>query len=117
MNRLTQTFKNMKSWNLETLSSIKQTMFIVIIVILIGGYWYLNLKKLSMAMLIVAIIFLGYILFLEKQKSESNGSASSTSKSDGFPPVSSEVVGEIPVNPMSELVTLPKKPFSSFQRL
>jgi hypothetical protein len=62
------TIHNLKQLDLETLNTLKIMMFVFIVVDMVGVYWYLELKKLAVALLIVLMGCLTIILLLERRK-------------------------------------------------
>ena len=54
----------MQSWDENKLVSLQNSLFFVIVVDLIGIYYFLGLKSLGTAILIVSLAFLGLIMFL-----------------------------------------------------
>jgi len=59
---------NLKSLPYETLENYKYIIIVFLVADLFGIYWYFNLKKLGIALMIVCLIALGVILFLERDK-------------------------------------------------
>jgi len=57
-----------KDMDLKTLKSYKVLLFMVVIGDIFGVYWYFELKKLGMAILIVSLVLLGIIVFFEREK-------------------------------------------------
>ena len=67
--RITKIRKNFEDMPLESIKTWKVILIFAIITILFGGWWYLDLKKLSGALLIVCLLFLAVFLYLEQKKS------------------------------------------------
>lgn len=69
--KIIDNFKNLiekaKKLNEKQINYWKYFLFFIIIVDIIGIYWYLHLKKLGIALLVVSLIALGLILFLESK--------------------------------------------------
>jgi len=66
--KIKTTIENIKSFDLETLKTIRYCIFVLLVIDLVGIYWYLNLKSLGMAMMIVLCIGIAIILILEQSK-------------------------------------------------
>ena len=56
-----------KSWDVETLEGMRYGMFGFLLVDIFGVYWFLKLKRLGIALFLVAILFLTIILLLERR--------------------------------------------------
>jgi len=56
-----------KSYDYETLESMKTGIIFAIVIDLFGIYWYFNLKTLGGALLVFFIVFLVIILLLERK--------------------------------------------------
>ena len=65
--RFVDFWEKLKDLDIETLKVYRTMLFIAIVIILFGGYWYLGWKQISIALLLVVIIFLVLIMFLERQ--------------------------------------------------
>lgn len=66
--RINNTIKTMKEWDIETLESIKYVCFVLIVADLFGLWWFLGWKSLAGAILIVLMVVLAIILYLMNQK-------------------------------------------------
>lgn len=55
-----------KSLNRQEISAYKNMLFFLIIVDMFAVYWWLGLKKLGIASMFVFLVFLAFILFLER---------------------------------------------------
>ena len=55
MKTLKETIAMINSWDYESWNVVKISSIISIVIIMIGGYWWLELKTLSLAMLMIAI--------------------------------------------------------------
>lgn len=62
--------KMFEEMDLETIQSYKWILMVLIAADLFGLYWYLNLKKLAIAIMIVIVIFLSILLIQEKRRYE-----------------------------------------------
>lgn len=61
-------FKVIDNMSLENLSSMRSMMFLIVLADVFGIYWYLELKRLGIALLIVSMVFLSIILIAERRK-------------------------------------------------
>ena len=68
LSRIKNTIKTIKAWDRETLEVVRYTMFILIVGDIFGIYWYLGLKQLGIALLMVFVVILTFILILERGK-------------------------------------------------
>jgi len=68
LNRFKNSIEKIQTLELKTLEGIKYFLFGVIVVDLFGIYWYFELKKLGIALLMVTIVCLSLILILEKRR-------------------------------------------------
>jgi len=69
--RVKNTVDWVKSWELETLKSLRTTFFFIIVIDLFGVYWYWGLESLGTAIMVFCIVGLSLVLLLEKFKYDS----------------------------------------------
>ena len=69
-----------KNISQKDLEAYRYTIIFIIVVDLFGVFWYLKLKSLAMAILIVCIIFLCLILILERNKQDDSRQDSKQTK-------------------------------------
>ena len=69
-----------KNISQKDLEAYRYTIIFIIVVDLFGVFWYLKLKSLAMAILIVCIIFLCLILILERNKQDNSRQDSNQTK-------------------------------------
>jgi len=67
IDRLKNLVRKAKSLDKEELEVLRYFVFGVILVNIFGIYWYFGLKRLGMAFLMVALVFLGIIILLERR--------------------------------------------------
>ena len=71
-NKIINNFKNFleifKNLSIESLNNLKTMFFILIVGDLFGVYYFLEWKKLGMALLLVIVFFLAIVLFYLKDK-------------------------------------------------
>jgi len=67
INRLNKTVRLIKGWDKETLESLRYALLVIIGVDLFGIIWYLKLKTLGIAIMLVAMIWLVIILSVERR--------------------------------------------------
>lgn len=63
-------FEKLKEWDVKTLDSIKTFLFFMVVVDLLGVWWYLQWKKLGMALMMVILGCLGLVMYLRSQKEQ-----------------------------------------------
>lgn len=68
-----ETLESLKKLDLKTLETIKLGIFIFIVINVIGIYWFFQLKKIAIAILMVTMFALVIILLLERRKQEPMG--------------------------------------------
>lgn len=56
------------NWTLEFVENMKFAIIGILVADLLGLYWYLKMKKLAIAILIVCIVFMALALYLERRK-------------------------------------------------
>ena len=59
--------KRAREMNLKELKTWKNYLFFAICVDIFGVYWFLHLRKLGIALLIIFLLILGFIMYLENQ--------------------------------------------------
>lgn len=65
--RLSNVKEKFKSWDEKTLSLYKNGLFFIIVVDMIGVYYLLGLKSLGIAIMVISLMFLGLLLYLERE--------------------------------------------------
>jgi len=68
--RITKTWENIASMTPESLQAVKYFLFGAVVIDVFGIYWYLEMKSLGSALLIVILACLGVIMFLETRNYE-----------------------------------------------
>ena len=68
LDRIKTTIRTIKAWDRETLEVVRYIMFVLIVGDIFGIYWYLGLKQLGVALLMVFVVILTFILILERGK-------------------------------------------------
>jgi len=67
LKNIQEIIKKAKALDLKSLEALKYTLFVFVVADLFGVYWYLNIKKLGIALLMVMIVALSVILILERR--------------------------------------------------
>lgn len=67
MKNINEIIRSTKEWSLETISNYKTITIVLIVTDMLGVWYFLQWKRLAMALLIVLMAFLGYLLFLERK--------------------------------------------------
>jgi hypothetical protein len=65
--RLTNFIEKAKGLNRKQLETYRYSLFFIIIVDLIGIYYFLHLKKVGIVIMFVSLVALGFIMFLESK--------------------------------------------------
>ena len=64
MQKIKELIKKVNESDLKTLESYRMILFIVVVVDVLLVYWYLNLKQVGIALLLVSLALLGWIVYL-----------------------------------------------------
>ena len=65
--RIKNTLEALGNWDEKKISTYKTITFFVIGIGLVGIYYYLSLKQLGMAIMIVSLMFLGFLLYIDSK--------------------------------------------------
>ena len=66
--RLNETVEGLKNMNLSTLMYLRWGLFIAVVVNMFGIYWYLDLKTIGMALMLVIMVALALTFILENRR-------------------------------------------------
>jgi len=80
LDKIKGVIKTFNQMSLEDIRAYKIVCIVLVVADLFGIYWYLGLKKLGIALLMVVIAFLAVFLYLEREKSPDEPRDTSHSK-------------------------------------
>ena len=96
--RLTNVAGMMKRATDETLNYYKNGAIGFIVIVLIGGWWYLKLRLLSMGLLLLAILFLAWVAFEQSGRGKSEPKKAKNKKDPPAFPDINEIIGDVKLN-------------------
>lgn len=82
----------------ETLNYYKYAALGFIVIVLIGGWWYLKFRLLSMGLLFLAILFLAWVAFEQSGRGKEKPKKGKNKKDPPAFPDINEILGDVKLN-------------------